>query len=512
MNTAIHGKPFLNPLLSLRISMFFVAATLLDMNCCSILAQAQSGNPQKAGEPRNASPSGPEQTQAVEQLTHQVEAAESNLQKLREQLRTNNPSRAQAQKDLGVLLDLENRLLQLSQGEPNESTKAEIAKVTDAINRAAAVAQTRYLLEKKPEQSPELQQLQQMKEQLAEREKQMGMMAKQLMEQQHRRPLPPLENGTMKIYKLNFAPARDAAQTIESLFGAETLRLAVDERSNTLIVYSKPDSVTALDALMSRLDEQAAAAAGSDKSKQNAITAPRSLLLRVFWLADGLPEGVGQNPGDFLPKSVLQATNKLGLEAPRLVTQSVNSLALGREEAVDFLINVPAVLLGQPVGLDSDGRLKLVSDDRVRLEMRVHVGGPTVNCELRGSLATPLGHYMVFGTANSVMAEGTPMAGMMGPGMMPGGGPVGPEGSRPGFGAPGQPIRGGEAPGPGGGRFYGPEGGAAGPGAGPGGQVGGPGGGQQPGKPSFNSSRFAFVVQVIEGQSYPAEKGKSDGE
>jgi hypothetical protein len=509
MNTATQKNLFLNPLLALRTAMFVVSAILLSINCPTILAQAQQpSKPQKAGESQKTWPSNPDQNQAAGQLAHQIEAAESNLQKPKEQLRTNDPSVAQAQKELGEFFALENRLLQLSQGESNENTKAEIAKVTEAINRWAANAQARYLLEKKPEQSPEIQQLQQMKEQLAEREKQMAMMAKQMMEQQHRQPLPPLENGAMKIYKLNFAPARDAAQTIESLFGAQALRLAVDERSNTLIVYSKPDSVTALDALLSRLDEQAAAAAGSDKSKQNAITAPRSLLLRVFWLADGLPEGVGQNPGDFLPKSVLLATKKLGLEAPRLVTQTVNSLALGREEAVDFSTNVPAVLLEQPVGLDSNGRLKLVSDDRVRLEMRVHVGGPMINCELGGSLATPLGHYMVLGTANSVIAEGGSLAGTMGgaPGMTPGGGTFVPEGGRPGFGRPGA---GPGAPGPGG--FGGPEG-AAGPGAAPGGEVGGPGAGQQPPKPNFNSSRFAFVVQVIEGQSYPAEKGKSDGE
>ena len=141
-----------------------------------------------------------------------------------------------------------------------------------------------------------------MKEQLAEREKQMAMLAKQMMEQQRRQPLPPLENGQMKMYTLSYAPARDAAQTIESLFGSQTLRIAVDERSNSLIVYGKPDSLTALDALLSRLDEQAAPPPLAEKSKQSAVAAPRSLLLRVFWLADGLPEGVGQNPTDFLPE------------------------------------------------------------------------------------------------------------------------------------------------------------------------------------------------------------------
>jgi hypothetical protein len=488
MNT-LHTNHCVQPRITLRILAFIATATLLGMNCRSVHAQElQPSKPQKATEPR------------AEQLAHQIEAAEANLQKLREQLRINDPNVMQAQKELEVFFALENRLFQLSQGEQNEGTKAEIAKVTDAINRWATDAQTKYQQHKQPEQAAQTQQLQQMKEQLAERENQMGMLAKQMMEQQQRQPLPPLENGTMKIYKLSYAPARDTAQTVESLFGAQTLRLAVDERSNTLIVYSKPDSVTALDALMSRLDEQAAAATGTDKSKQGGLAAPRSLLLRVFWLADGLPEGIGQAPHDFLPDSVLQATTKLGLEAPRLVTQTVNSLALGREESVDFSTYVPAVLLDQPVGLTSHGRIKLVSDDRVRLEMGVQVGGPAINCELSGSLATPLGHYMVLGTANSVMAEGGVGMGMAGgaPGMM---GPGGMEGGA-GFGR-GRPNPSDGARGPGG-FAAGPEG-AAGPGAGP----GGPAPGQQPGKSNYNTSRFAFVVQVIEGQSYPAEKDKS---
>ena len=302
----------------------------------------------------------------------------------------------------------------------------------------------RQSTEKNPEQRAQAQQLQQMKEQLAEREKQMAT----LLAEQRRQPLPPLENGQLKVFSLVAVPARAAAQTIESLFGSQVLRIAVDERSNSLIVYGKSDSLTAVDALLSRLDEKAAATAGGEKSKQNAAAAPRSLLLRVFWLADNLPEGVGQKPTDFLPESVIQAAKKLGVvEAPRLVTQTVNSLALGREDAVDFSTSVPAILFDQPVGLTCQGRIKLVSDDRVRLDMGVHVGGPAVNCEINGSLATPLGHYMVLGTANSVMAEGGSAAVEMGrgPGMM---GPGGPEGGGFGPGAFGQPFGGRAKPEP----------------------------------------------------------------
>ena len=60
-------------------------------------------------------------------------------------------------------------------------------------------------------------------------------------------------------------------------------------------------------------------------------------------------------------------------------------------------------------------------------------------------MATPLGHYMVLGTANSMIAEGDPMAGGMpeGPGMGMGRG-AGPDGESDGrgFGGPeGEPHR-----------------------------------------------------------------------
>jgi hypothetical protein len=327
-------------------------------------------------------------------------------------------------------------------------------------------------------------QLTEREKQLAEREKQLAALARQAAEEQRHAHLPPIENGTVKIYRFMYANPREASKMIESLFGTLALRVAVDERSSTLLVYGKPDIITALDALLDRFDEQASPD-GYQKSTQG-MAAPRSLLLRVFWLADGLPKGEGQNPADFLPKSVLTATEKLGLEAPRLVTQTVNSLATGKEDSVDFSTNVPAVLLRQPVELGCQGKLKLAPDDRVRVEMGIRVGGPSVNCELRGSMATPLGHYMVLGTANSMIAEGSPMAAGApdARGLVPGG-----------VSEPGRPYRDLAAR-----RGPGPEGGlgeAPAPPASP---------------PEFATSRFAFVVQVIEGQSYAAEKANAESE
>jgi hypothetical protein len=479
----------------LRSRTIFQAATLIAsaalvcIACRSALAQTQTTNrPQKPAESRTASPSNPEQELTVPDFAHQIEAVEANLRKLQEQLGANDPAVLQAQKQ--AIEYLESRVRQMSPGAPNENKKASNDEMKETVAKV------------------ESQQVQQIKEQLAEREKQLEMMAKQMMEHHRQQPLPPLENGQLKVYSLVAVPARAAGQTIESLFGSQVLRIAIDERSNSLIVYGKPDSLTAVEALLSRLDEKAAASASGDKSKRGASAAPRSVLLRVFWLADGLPEGVGQNAADFLPKSVLLATNKLGLEAPRLVSQTVNSLAVGRDDGVNFATNVPAVLRDQPNHLDCDGRLKLVSDERVQLEMRVRVFAPAIVCELSGSLATPLGHYMVLGTANSLMAEGGPAAGAMagGPGIGPGRREAG-----AGFGAgrPGGGYRVGPEGAPAPGASAGPEGGPS-PLAAPAEASGGPGAGEQAVKPGFKSSRFAFVVQIIEGQSYPAENGKSD--
>ncbi len=501
MNTRTYEKRFGRVLVTLGVALISLHYGV------AIAQEPQPNKPQAGPGSRKISQLEPAQAQALKQLVDQIEGIEAGLRKLRERIGANDPKVVQAQKELTEIVELQKQIAELSQGELNENDRAEIAYMWRAVAGATGSAQMEYLTSKNPDQAAELQRLQQMKEQLAEQEKQMATMAKQMEEQRRRPALPPLENGQVKMYSLAYSPAREAAHTIESLFGSQALRVGVDERTNTLVVYAKPDSIAALDALLERLDRQAAPTNAADKSKQSAIAAPRSLLLRVFWLADGLPEGAGQKPADFLPKSVLLATNKLGLEAPQLVTQTVNSLALGREEAAGFSTNVPAVLLGQPVGLNCEGKLKLVSEDRVQLEMGVNVGGPSVNCQLKGSLATPLGHYMVLGTANSMIAEDGPAAGAMGagPGMMPGGAPGGPEGGGR-FGVVPQ-TPGAEGP-----RGFRGAGGLGRPGATPPGAEFGPGAGAPAAKPIYNTSRFAFVVQVIEGQSYPAEKGKSDGE
>ena len=471
---------------SLLQGMCGIAVLLLTAGMISSTAFAQTptNKPQSPNEERAALQQDAATAKAIEQLSRQIEVLETELQKTRERIVAENPQANQLQKQLEMVVGMQKRVQDLSQrGELKEGNLIDVASALNEINK------------NRSDQTQDLSQLHDLNKQLAkremqvaEREKQIAAAAKQLTEE--RRPqLPALDNGTIKVYRFMYAQPRDAAQTVESLFGNQSLRLAVDERSNSLLVYGKPDTVSTLDALLTRLDEQASPEGA--KPAATSATAPRSLLLRVFWLADMMPETVGQNPADFLPESVLGATiEKLGLEAPRLVAQTATSLATNKDEPIEFSTHVPAVLLEQPAMMSCSGKLKLVDENRARTEMAVQVGGAAANCDLRGSMATPLGHYMVLGTANSMISEGgAMMGGPAGPGMGMRGGEMGP-GGRGQF--RGQAPAAGAVPG-----GFGPEG------AGPDPSAGLPGAeGAMPGKLNFRTSRFAFVVQVIEGESY----------
>jgi hypothetical protein len=295
------------------------------------------------------------------------------------------------------------------------------------------------------------------------------------------RDLPPIPNGQLQVFKLQSTPANEAAHAIESLFGLQSIRVAIDDRTNSVVVFGKEDTLPAIEALLMKLDVGKAEGEDSKASRQPAKPL-QSLLLRIFWLADGLPADEGSDPAEVLPASVLRAAKKLGLAKPRLVTQSVNSLAVRGSDAQEFSASVPALLVKQPVELFYSGKLMMPTTDYPELSMQANVSG-TLSCVLKGSLAMPLGHYMVLGTANSVMPKAAADLG----GQAMGEGFDGPAGAYPtgGQGVEFATVPGGEAADPA------MEGGMA---------MGRP---SQPAKArGFDTLRFAFVVQVIGGQSY----------
>jgi hypothetical protein len=326
------------------------------------------------------------------------------------------------------------------------------------------------------------------KAELAKTKEIVGEVIKEYKQTAESRELPPLKDAEVRVFQLKNTKAADAADKVELLFGTQPLRIAVDDASNGLIVFGKAEAIPQVEQLIVKLDELAivgregfsAPPAGVFAPKEQ--TAPRrTLMLRVLWLANGV-DGLDSADGSgYLPAPVLDSLAKLGLGDPRVVTQTVNSLSVEEGGApVEFSANVPAILLEQPVTLISSGTMSATADRQAEVNMQLSVGGANVNCELKGSLTTPLGHYMVLGTANSLIPEqlandaGAAAAEEAGMGM---GMPMG-RGGEMGMG-----------------------------GAGFGGRGGGGGGMMMGGMPAakYNASRFAFVVQVIEAESFEPE-------
>lgn len=340
------------------------------------------------------------------------------------------------------------------------------------------------------------------KAELAKTKEMVGEMLQEYKQLTEARQLPPLKDAEIKFFTLQNLDAEQAALTVGSLLGHEPVRIATDERTNAVIVVGKAESLAIIEALLLRLDEQAKVAP-KEKDPVAATSADaerRTLLLRVFWLANGV-EGLDSADG-YLPAPVINSLAKLGLADPRLVTQTVNSLSVEEGgSSMEFSTNVPAILFEQPVTLTCAGTMGATTDNRADVDMQLTVGGIGVNCDLKGSLATPLGHFMVLGTANSVIPDFSPQVearkraleearALAQERAM--------EEARAQEAEEGAMGRGGEMAMRGGGGYRGR-----------GGEMGrGMAMGELPAA-KYNASRFAFVVQVIEAESFePGEEGQ----
>jgi hypothetical protein len=311
-------------------------------------------------------------------------------------------------------------------------------------------------------------------QQLVQRQKQLGEMHNQLMEQMAQqgraRALPELENAELKIFALKSLPAPHAANAIEDLFGADSLRVSIDDRSNSLIVLGKPESIQIIEALLMNLDQKQAKESGKKQPQPSKTQASRPLQLRLFWLADGVSINDSKDPAKVLPASVLRATEKLGLVKPRLVTQSVLSMAVSANNATEFSAYVPAILSNRFSGLSYGGKITLNDADQVSLAMHVD-SRQGANCQLEGSLTMPLGHYMVLGTADTSLQSAPKKAAPENAEARPIDASGGPEGE---FGVPS--VEGAPPP--------------------------------QAEQPQAKAMRFAFVVQVDEAESFAPDDSK----
>jgi hypothetical protein len=404
-----------------------------------------------------------------EDIQRQIEAMQESVVKAQQQLLVLLSSGAPAN-DQGAKSTAE------ALGAKIEARTAELEKLKQML----AQARERESAESRGAELAKLQ------ADLARSQAQVAELNAQLAKMEQEREEQPIDNAEFKIFTLKNLNPQDASFTVQEILSGSPMRVAVDHRANSLVVAGDEKTLQIVEALLQQLDSTVGSAEPAASRE-----AARSLLVRIFWLADGLPEGEGVEPRNVLPLPVRNALEKLGLVGPRIVGQTVNAISRNDNggDSAKFRTSIPALLFKQPAALNCSGDLSSLRDDRAELYVAIQASGPSISADLSGSVVAPLGHYMVLGTANSLIPDPAtnpavsqssdpPRGGMDGGRGFDGGG-GGFDGGRGGYGA--------TAPG----TYIDPVTGMAGQAQG-----------------SFKTSRFAFVVQVVEAESFAPEADK----
>jgi len=205
----------------------------------------------------------------------------------------------------------------------------------------------------------------------------------------------------LKIFRLKYAQPQETAAILSRISGKDDARIAVDARSNSILVEGSPDTLRRIEAILSKLDT----AADKDAKKD----APGATLrVRVVWLASELPADEGVKPADDL-KEVVGELSKVGVDGLRQLGQAiVNTTPDGK-----FQIRCSPLLAGRPSDLEISGILKLRQETAIlNVQLSASQTEPAATgqgppgpirattkrlVELGTTIAAPQGHYVVLG-------------------------------------------------------------------------------------------------------------------
>lgn len=148
----------------------------------------------------------------------------------------------------------------------------------------------------------------------------------------------------LKIFALRYLQASDAASAISQVIGEEASRVAVDERTNSLLVNGEPEVLAVVEAILQNLD--VAESEGTPDEKPAAATSRR---IAVYWLATGNGFMSQHNMPESLTP-VLEELESLGMEDLQLVTQSIAAF-----DGAEFTVQSRVQLAGREFEFQAQG-------------------------------------------------------------------------------------------------------------------------------------------------------------
>ena len=209
------------------------------------------------------------------------------------------------------------------------------------------------------------------------------------------------DNAAIGAFTLKYVRPEDIGQALHNITGGGGPRVAVDERTNTLLIAGNPKQMDVAQQLVKTLDQPG-------KSQQNEM--PESVQLRIVWLSSGLSDRNMEPPKtSIVSPQVADALRELGMELPQVVCQQLISLTLNRpDHRAPFHFRIPTDIENTAWEFQGDGTIVPTANDRYALDFKLALThadpkSPQLS-EVSGSILTPLGHYTVMGTTTFVAA------------------------------------------------------------------------------------------------------------
>ena len=221
--------------------------------------------------------------------------------------------------------------------------------------------------------------------------------AAQLLFEQRQKSAPLPDDAAIRVFKLQYVKPNDIGQALQKITGGGGPRVAVDERTEALLIAGTDKQIAVAEQLVQSLDQP---------GKAQMSTGPETLQVRIVWLLDQLNDRSQAPPKPtIVTPEVLDALHELGFERPSVACQQLSTLTLssGDRKGV-FSFEVPTLIEGSPWQFEGQGKIAPTTDNRYALEFDINVVQPnnTQHSQVGGSIVTSLDHYTVLGTSTFV--------------------------------------------------------------------------------------------------------------
>lgn len=202
---------------------------------------------------------------------------------------------------------------------------------------------------------------------------------------------PPEPPRTIQMFRLANARAAQMVEVLESV--VKEGRLAVDERTNSILLMADPETTRIVSALVEKLDSQETKAPPAQADR------PRSLQVRLIWLVTGLQDERAPPAKDLEP--VLKELSALGIEGLRVVSNALVNI-----RSNEFQLQGTPQLQG-PVRLAASGTFRWTANEpqptaRVSIQVQSVRPDPQRSADLVSLSTTidaPFGQFVVLGAA-----------------------------------------------------------------------------------------------------------------